>query len=79
MGGVNNMRVNLNMGLTRLTNYYTKQEIDSNTNNMTVNIQDLTNSIEGIFTDRINKFTYPSVSANLRFFRLGRLNLPSDG
>jgi len=78
-GGVNNLRVNLNMGLTGLTNYYTKQEIDSTTNNMTVNIQGLTNSIEGIYTDRINKFTYPSVSGNLRFFKLGRLNLPSDG
>ena len=57
------IKLGLNTKLTRLTDYYTKQETDSKFANVS----------------RIQAFSYPNMFSETRFFKLGRLNLPNGG
>jgi len=62
-GGVNDLKIGLNVALTGLTKYYIKQDSDSKYNNVS----------------RIQGFKYPYGFGDVRFHKLGRLNLPTGG
>ena len=57
------IQIGLDTNLTGLTNYYTKQESDSQVEN----------------ASRIQVSSYPYTSSSDQFWQLGRLSLPTDG
>jgi len=62
-GPMTDIQIGLDTNLTRLTNYYTKQESDSKFENVS----------------RIQVSSYPYTFSSDRFWHVGRLSLPSDG
>ena len=58
---LNYLQIGLDVNLSILTNYYTKQEVDSQLGT----------------ASRIQVVKYPQESSDTRFYKLGRSNLPN--
>jgi len=74
---VNDIHIGLDMNLTGLTNYYTKQDSDNTLLNYYTK-QDSDSKFENV--SRIQAFKYPYYNATAyTYHTLGRLNLPNAG